>query len=158
MSLDPKELVIHIINIAVTFVLLRLILWKHVYRFMKAREERVKGELDEAKALYAEAESVKADYEQRLDVVQAQGRDIIRDSQIKASEEAGEIVSEARRQVEDMMSEARAKIDNERGQAIISARYEMAQMASDLAARILKREVSVEDNKAVVDEFFSEAR
>jgi F-type H+-transporting ATPase subunit b len=157
-GLYPKELIIHIVNIAVTFILLRLILWKPMLRFMSARAERMKTDLEAAKKLQAEAEAVKTDYEQRLDVVQAQGRDIIRDSQTKAAEEAGDIINDARRQVEDMMTEARAKIENEREQAIVSARYEMAQMATEMAGRILKREVSLDDNKAIVDDFFSEAR
>jgi F-type H+-transporting ATPase subunit b len=157
-ELYPKELIIHIVNILVTFVLLRLILWKPMLRFMSAREERIKTDLEAAKKLQAEAETVKSDYGRRLDAAQAQGRDIIRDSQTKASEEAGEIINDARRQVEGMMAEARAKIENEREQAIVSARYEMAQMATEIAARILKREVSADDNRAVVDDFFDEAR
>ncbi|MDR1589044.1 MAG: F0F1 ATP synthase subunit B [Oscillospiraceae bacterium] len=157
-GLYPKELVIHIINIVVTFILLRMILWKPMLRFMSAREERMKTDLEAAKKLQAEAQGVKTDCEQRLDEVKAQGRDIILDSRTKAAEEAGEIISDARRQADEMMAEARVRIDSERAQAVTSARYEMAQLAAEMAARILKREVSVADNKAAIDDFFSEAR
>jgi F-type H+-transporting ATPase subunit b len=157
-ELYPSELALHIVNIAVTFVLLRLIIWKPMLRFMSAREERMRGELEAAKKLQSEAEAAKGDYERRLEEAQARGREIMQDSRSKASEEAGEIVGDARRRVEDMMTKARARIDGEREQAIASARYEMAQMATEIAARILKREVSAEDNKAVVEDFFSEAR
>ena len=37
-----------------------------------------------------------------------------------------------------------------------SMREETAQLATEIAARILRREVSLEDNRAVVSNFFSE--
>jgi F-type H+-transporting ATPase subunit b len=154
----PADIIIHLLNIVVLFVLLRLILWRTVLNFLKAREDRVAGELEAAENAQKEAEDLKVEYEQNLETLEAKGRDIMRDSQIQAAEESQEIIKEARTQADEILSEAHERIENEKTQAVVKARYEIAQLATDMAARILKREVSADDNKAVVEDFFRETR
>jgi F0F1-type ATP synthase membrane subunit b/b' len=50
------------------------------------------------------------------------------------------------------------KIEGEKARAVAEARTEVALLATEIAARILKREVSAVDNKAVAEDFFREMR
>ena len=154
----PADIIIHLLNIVVLFVLLRLIIWNTVLRYLRARETKVAGELEAAETARKEAEDLKVEYEQSLETLEAKGRDIMRESQISAAEESQEIIKEAHTQAEELLSDAKERIENEKAQAVVKARNEIAQLATDMAARILKREVSVEDNRSVVDDFFRETR
>jgi len=158
LGLHPVDIIINIINIAVLFILLRLILWKHINRFLAARAERIRSELDGAEKARNDAETLRQDYETKIEGIEAQGRDIMRDSQIKASEEAEEILKDARDKARDMLQEARERIADERERAVVKAQHEITQLAADMASRILKREVSADDNVSAVNDFFRETR
>ena len=158
MEFHPVDVLISLINIIVLFVLLRLILWKPLFRFLSARTDRVRKELDKAENTLKNAEELRQEYEKKLEDIEIQGRDIIRESQIKASGEAEEIIKDAREKANSSIREARERIAEEKERAIINARHEVAQLATDMASRILKREVSPDDTINAVDDFFHETR
>ena len=155
MDIHPVDILIYVINIAVLFMLLRWILWKPVGRFLSARTARVRAELDKAEKARLEADALKKEYEEGLAGIEAKGRDMMRESQIKASEEAEEILNEARENAKAMIAEARERIAEEKDRAIENAHREVAQLATDMAARILKREVVPDDSMSAVNDFFT---
>jgi F0F1-type ATP synthase membrane subunit b/b' len=57
-----------------------------------------------------------------------------------------------------MISDARGQIASEKSKAVAEVRTEAALLAVEIASRILRREVSVSDNKAAADDFFDDAR
>ena len=158
MDLHPSDIIIYVINVAVLFMLLRLILWKPVGRVLSERTQRVRTELESAEKARLDAESLKSEYAENLAGVEARGRDLMREARIKASEEAEEILSEAREKANAMILEARERIAEEKERALDGARREVAQLAADMASRILKREVLPGDNMGAVDDFFDETR
>jgi len=158
LEFHPVDILISLINITVLFILLRLILWKFVNNFLSSREKRVREELEDVEKRRLDAEALKAEYEERLEGLKASERDLMRESQIKASVEAEEILSDARDKAVVMMAEARERIADEKERAIVNARYEVAQLATDMAARILRREVSKEDSINAVNDFFRDAK
>lgn len=158
MDIHPTDLALHIINIIVLFVLLRLILWKPIYRFLEARTESVRESLETAEQTRAEALALKDEYQRSLDGLEAQGRELLRSSHVRAEEEAGEILAEAKRHADSMLADARVKIESEKAIAVARARDEVAQLATDMAARILRREVTPHDNVSAAEDFFAESR
>jgi len=157
MEFHPIDIVISLINIAVLFILLRLILWKHINKYLATRSGRVKAEIENVEKSRLEVEALKSEYEEKLEGIEARGRDLMRESQIKATEEAEETLAEAREKARSMIREAKERIAEEKESAVISAQQEIAQLATDMAARILKREVSAEDTTTAIDDFFDGA-
>lgn len=157
-GLQPSDILLHIVNILVLFILLRVILFKPVNRFLTERAERVTAQLKDAENKQAEAMVLKQEYEQHIETFEKEGREIIRDSQTKASLEAQAIVAEARSQATTLITSSQEKIASDKAKAIAAARTEVALLATEIAARILKREVSLVDNKAVAEDFFREER
>lgn len=153
-GLTASDILIHIINVIVLFIMLRLILIKPISAFLSARAERIASELKDAETKNDEALALKAEYEQHMASYEKEGHEIIRASQLKATDQADAIVKDARGQSERIVSDAQTRIANEKAQAIAEARTEVALLATEIAARILKREVSVSDNKAVAEDYF----
>jgi F-type H+-transporting ATPase subunit b len=158
MDLHPVDLLYHGLNIIVLFILLRLIIWKPVLKYLNAREQRIKDEVSAAEKSREEASALKAEYERSIEEVDAQGREILRDSQLRAGEQAKEMLRHAKEQTETMLAEAHEKIEAEKAQAVVDTRYEITQIAAEMAARILKREVKPEDNLFAAQDFFDETR
>ena len=154
MDFHPEDVIISLINIVVLFILLRLILWKHVVRFLAKRAARVRSEMDDVEKQRNEAKALNEEYDKKIGDIEAQGRDMIRESREKANAESERIINETRERAKEIITEAEARIAEEKEQAIADARLEVTQLATDMAARILDREVSAADTKHVVDEFF----
>ena len=156
MDLHPADVLINIINIVILFVLLRIILWKPVNRFLSERELRVKAKHDDAEKMRLDAEALKQEYASNLEGIEARGRDMMRESEIKASEEAEEILKDAREKAKNMIEDARERIAEEKNRAVDNARREIAELATDMAERILRREVLPGDSIKAVEDFFND--
>jgi len=150
----PEDVIISLINITVLFILLRLILWKHVIRFLSDRTKRVSSEKDEAEKIRLDAEALRSEYDQKIEGLEERGRDMLRESQQKANEESNKILEETRNKAKEMMDDAEARIAEEKEQALADAQHDVALLATEMASRILAREVSSVDNTNAVDEFF----
>lgn len=158
MELYPLDILIHIINIVVLFLLLRLILFKPVSRFLSERSGRINDQLSEAENKRHEAEALKQEYALQLEKAVEEGHDVIRASKTKATQEAQTILSDAKAQADKLFDESQERIAKEKDRALEQMRQEVAQLSVDIAARILKREVTERDNVALAEEFFHEMR
>ena len=154
MEFHPADVVISLINVTVLFILLRLILWKHVIRLLAGREKRVKEELEQAEQRRLEAETLHCEYNDQLGQLEERGREIVRESQLKAIEESDRILTETQDKASELIRDARTRIDMEKDQAFKDAQLEVTLLATDMAAKILKREVSATDSANAVDDFF----
>ena len=156
MELYPLDIVIHIINIAVLYLLLRSLLYRPVSAYLGARSARIEEELATAQKTRQQADEVKRQLEERLESAEEQARAIVRKEEEKAAEESARLLADARKGADEIMAAAAGRIAQEKALAMSSMREETAQLATEIAARILRREVSLEDNRAVVSNFFSE--
>ena len=151
MELYPLDILIHIVNIVVTYVLLRVLLYKPVRRFMDERAEKIAGQMEHAKELEEAAKARQAQYDEQIAQSEQQAREILRQGEQKALEATEGIKSAAREQ-------ARQQAEQEKTRAREGMQEQVAQAAAQIAGRILQREVSLEDNRRVVNEFFHEVK
>jgi len=156
LDFHPEDVIISLINITVLFFLLRLILWKHVIRFLADRKKRVQSEMDDVEKSRLDVDARIEEYDKKIGELEERGQDLMRESRAKAHEESDRIISETQEKAQEIIAEAKARIEEEKEQALESSREEAAQLATIMAAQILKREVSTSDNDNVVDEFFKD--
>lgn len=156
LDFHPVDVIISLINIAVLFVLLRLILWKRVIGFLAEREKRIRNEMSDAEKHRLEAEALHSEYDKKIGEIEVRGQELMHESQLKANEESDRILNEARDRAKDMISDAEDRIAQERNQALEESHVEITQLATEMASRILSRNVSESDNTNVVEEFFRE--
>jgi len=114
----------------------------------------VSGKLDDVEKQRLEAEDLRSEYKKKIEGIEAQGQEMMRESRDKANEESDRIIKETREKAREMLDDAEARIAEEKEQALEDAKQDVARLATDMAARILGREVSAEDNTNAVDEFF----
>lgn len=151
------DIVIHLINIVVLFVLLRVILYKPVYRFLQARKEKIDSEYKAAETAKREAGEFKRQYDQKAEAArhdaEEQAADIIR----RANSEAGDIVAAAHGEAREIVDEAAKKAEENRRKVMEDAKDDLVDSALSLTEKILGREVTEEDNRRIIDGFFENA-
>lgn len=138
MELYPIDIAIHLVNILVLYILLRVLIWKPVHKFMLGREERVAAQMEQAKALQAEAEKIKADYDARLVDVQATCDKMLSEGRLAAQTTGQKYIDKARVQADNILSEARAQAAEEKRRAMDEVKEELADLAVDMASRVLR--------------------
>ena len=138
MELYPIDIAIHLVNILVLYILLRVLIWKPVHKFMLGREERVAAQMEQAKALQAEAEKIKADYDARLVDVQATCDKMLSEGRMAAQTTGQKYIDKARVQADNILSEARAQAAEEKRRAMDEVKEELADLAVDMASRVLR--------------------
>ncbi len=156
MEINLLDIVINIINIVVLYILLRVLLYKPVSKFMRQRTERVENELRQAEALRAEAADEKADYAVRLAHADEEAQKRLLAGNRQANEQAAAILAAAKEHADELLSEAREKAQEERRAAVAALKGQITDMSLGLASQILQREVTEQDNHKVIDTFFEQ--
>jgi len=138
MQLYPIDLAIHLVNIGILYVLLRVLVWKPVTKFMAARQDRIQAEMDQARQLQAEAEQVKANYDTHMVEVQAACDQMLSDGRKQALTSGQKFIDEAKTEASNILSQARADAELEKRRAMDDAKGELADLAVEMAARVLR--------------------
>jgi F-type H+-transporting ATPase subunit b len=158
MDLSWTQILAYVINIVILFLFLRWLLYKPVRKFLAEREQRFVQRREDLEAREGDAEALRKKYEQALADAHEESSRIMQESRIQANRRAEEILEEARRQSKDLIDRARAEIQEERRVSRQAMREEVALLAIDIASRVLEREVTLEDNRAIVEKFLSRER
>ena len=87
LDLNPTDILIHILNIIVLYIVIRLLVYKPVRKFMRARADSIAADAAAAQASAQEAESLKAQYEEQLAGAKEQALKIVDDGMRKAQDE-----------------------------------------------------------------------
>lgn len=156
MEINLVDIFIHIANIVILYVLLRLILYKPVKKFMSERTERIQNQMAEADEAKRVVTKEKELYDKKISQLDASSVDLIKDAEKKAKEKAQIIIAEAEEQAELILINARRQAQVEAKKTMESMQDQIADAAVEIAGRILNREISVQDNYALVAEYFEQ--
>jgi F-type H+-transporting ATPase subunit b len=96
----------------------------------------------------------KEEYEQMMANAHNEAAAIITKSNEMARDHAREIVDNAKEHARGLVLRAKREIDAEKVQARLDMRTEIAEMSVQIAEKVLAREISLEDNRKIIDEFF----
>ncbi len=150
-----RDILFHMINTAILLLAVTFLVYKPARKFLKAREDRVNAQIDEAKAGQEQAEALKAEAAR-----------VRHDADLGAAEAQKEGAASAQQTVERMIADARLKADAivKKAQAdaaeIKAAAREDVQeqaltMAVEIAEKMIGRELSEKDNAALAREFLT---
>ena len=146
MELYPIDIAIHLVNILVLYLRLRMLIWKPVRKFMLDRENRIQSQLDDAAQLKAAAEQTKADYDQRMADVQSACEELLSEGRKQAQEAGQRCVDEAKAEAQHIVEQARADAREEKQRTLDESKEELASLAVELARRVLTFDEDVRHN------------
>lgn len=155
MDFSLLDVVYHVLNIVVLYIILRAILYKPVRKYMQQREEKEAGRREEAEKYLADAQALKEQNEKLLLDTQAHVQDIADENLAYAKQTAERLKEDAQVECGKMLDDARAIIRAEKQEANEQLVEQTAALAVDLASRILGREISKEDNEELIEQYFS---
>ncbi len=155
--LDPLYVGLHIINLIVMVVILRLLVYKPMKKFMDKRRAAVAEETRAADEALAAAQLKTEQLEQQKKELEQTTRSECYTVLSKAHAQAEEIISAAHRDAEDIAQAAHAQAEETARQAKEQQRQAAAALAVDVAAAVLPGQLSLQQQEELLKASLEEA-
>lgn len=127
--------------------------YKPVSKYLKARRETLKNEVEdtfkkneEAKVNLEKSEAQLADTRRQADV-------ILNEAALEANKTRNEILEQANQEALETRNKALDDIERAKAKATREVRNEIVDVALDATGKLLEREVNTKDNTKIVDDF-----
>jgi F-type H+-transporting ATPase subunit b len=145
---------------SLAFIVLLGAMWKYgvpaVKNMEKAREDRIRNDLEGAESAKAEAETEKAQYLAQIAGAKEEAGRLIEEARQAAETVRTDLVARAEQEANDIRARAQADIANQRNQAMAQLRTDVASLSIDLAGRIVERNLDSDTNRQLVDSFIDQ--
>lgn len=155
MTIQWIDIVEHILNIVVLFVILRALLYKPVLSFMKKREQGFEKQQQDINREMEGAQKLKSEYETSLAGAKSEAQETIREGIQRADTAAKEIMEKAEQDGKALLAQAREQAQREQREVETAMKNEVTALAIGLASKILEREISIDDNREIIEQYFS---
>src|SRR5262245_1731675 len=146
-----------VVFLGLYFVLKRYA-WGPILQGLQKREETIREAAEKAEQARADTERARADFERKLAEANAEIPKLREEARRKAQDLADEMRSRAQADIQAERQRLRREIDAARDQALHDLQTHAAQLATLISAKVLRRELSAEDHRRLVDEALGELR
>lgn len=148
--------VLSIIAIFVLFLAFSLLLFNPVRKMLNNRKERIHNEIEDAAATKAEAEKLKAQYEDKLQNIDKEAEEILADARKRAMANESQIVAEAKEEAHRILDHARNEAELEKQKAVDDVKKEMVVLASMIAEKVVYAQIDTTVQDKLVEETLKE--
>ena len=148
--------IVNIVNFALLLYLLKRLLFKPALAYLDRRREQIAAQMESARANEEKAEQFALERQEALKETLEKNRHKVEQAQQRAEAIIAEAKDAAKQEAERILVEARRQIEQERVAMAEELRDAYADIAVLGAARVLDREVKVEDHRRLLDQLLSE--
>ena len=155
-SINLWLMLISLANLALIYWIVKRFLFKPVKAVIAKRQEAIAAEYSEAEAAYQSAAADRAAYEKKLAGAQAEADSMIQSATLTANRRGDRIVEDAREKADGIIRQAQVEADLEKKKAQETIRQEIADVSTVLTEKLLGREMSGGDHRAMINAFLDE--
>ena len=130
--------------------------WSPIVAGLKAREDKIRADIDAAERARAQADAARRQFEDQLATAEKRVRELINQAQADGQQVAARLRSQAQEDAEGIKQRAMREIEQSQREALDQIRAEAATLATAVAEKILRREVNREDQRRLIDESLEE--
>jgi len=145
---------------SLAFLVLLGAMWKWgvpaIKNMEKAREDRIRNDLESAERSRTEAEAEKQQYLSQIAGAKDEAGRIIEEARQAAETVRADLIAKAEQDAQEIRDRAQADIANQRTQAMSQLRNDVAQLSIDLAGRIVERNLDDDTNRQLVNSFIDQ--
>lgn len=152
-GVNPWTALFTFCNMMITFLVLKHFLFGPVKKMIDDRQKEIDTMYADADAAKQQALALEQQYQARLSEVRQESDAMLRDATARAQKREQEIVDAARASARAMRDAAEADIEQEKKKAVNELKDEIGGIAMDIASRVVEREISEQDHRALIDEF-----
>jgi len=149
---DPGLFIWTIITFLVLLFLLSKFAWRPLLAALDHRNQLIAKAVDDAEKTRQELERVKQESAQILQQARVEADGIVTRTRSDANQLREELRQQARTEAEAITAKAGREIEFETRRAVEQVRREAVDLSVAIASKLLRRNVSREDNQALIDD------
>ncbi len=152
----PDLLITQILGFLIVLWVLKRFAWGPVLAMLESRRRKIASDVDAAKHLRTEAETLRAQYEEQIRAIEAESRQRIQEAVQEGQKIAEEIKATAQADAQRISEKAKADLELEVNKAKATLRSDMVRLSLDAAGRLIGGSLDDEHHRKLVDGFLDD--
>jgi len=145
-----------IVVFLVLLLVLRRYAWRPMLQGLQKREDNIRSAIEEAHRAREEAQKLQKQWQGELDKVHEKVRGITEEAHRNGQRIMEEMTNKARAEIASERDRSRREIDMAKDQALQQLWNQAAHLATVISAKAIRRQISVDDHRRLVDEAVAE--
>lgn len=146
-----------LINLIVFFLLMKLFLFNPIKKVLNKRKELIDKQFKDAEEAQRQAEDIKTQYQNQLDGVEEEKKQILATARTTAKNEYNKIIDKAHDDADKIKSDAKKASDFENEKTRRAVKEEIAALAMETAEKVVGKSASAQLDSKLYDEFLEES-
>ncbi len=138
------------------YYFLRKLVWTPMLSGLQKREDNIRSAVEDAQKARDEAQRLRDQLQREVDHAQEKVRDILDEGRKHAQQTTDEMIAKAKTEIQAERDRLRREIEMARDQALQELWKQTANLATMVSAKAIRRQLSVDDHKRLVDEALKE--
>ncbi|HIC38818.1 MAG TPA: F0F1 ATP synthase subunit B [Candidatus Marinimicrobia bacterium] len=151
-QLDPGLFVWTIITFLLLLTALAKFAWKPLLNILKEREDFIKSSLNDAEKAQQELARLNAEGEAIINKARGEAQSILAQGKAAATKLKDETLNDAKEKANMVIADAEKQIQVQKEKAIAEIKGEVVNLSLSVAEKLIKKNLSADDNKALIDE------
>lgn len=147
---------IQLISLFTIIAILAKLLFKPVSDFIEKRKAAIAKEMGDASKAKQTAASLKSDYENKLNNINAEAESILKEARAKAKRREEEIIRAAKQEAEAIKAKALSDIKLEEERVKAQMKDEMIEVAALMASKVAQASITEEKQNEYINEIINE--
>ncbi|MGT2340976.1 F0F1 ATP synthase subunit B [Staphylococcus aureus] len=148
--------IVQVLTFIVLLALLKKFAWGPLKDVMDKRERDINRDIDDAEQAKLNAQKLEEN-KQKLKETQEEVQKILEDAKVQARQQQEQIIHEANVRANGMIETAQSEINSQKERAIADINNQVSELSVLIASKVLRKEISEQDQKALVDKYLKEA-
>lgn len=150
------DAVLMIIAIFFLFLFMSYFLFNPARNMLKNRQDKIRGELEDAKQNMEYAQSLKEEYEGKLKEIDKEAEAILSEARKKALAGENQIIAQAKEEAARILDRARTEAQLEKQKMADDVKKEMISIASLMASKVVSASIDTTVQESLVEETLKE--
>lgn len=151
------DIIIQLVLFLVLLWLLKKFAWGPLMGIMQERENHIAGEIDAAEKSRTEASEYLEEQRELLKEARQEALTLIESAKKQGDDQRSQIILEARQESERLKESAKREIETQKDQAMAALREQVASLSVMIASKVIEKELSVEDQEQLINDYIKEA-
>lgn len=157
-QLDPGLFIWTILTFLLLLTVLAKFAWKPLLKMLKDREEMIRNSLYDAEKAQAELARLNFEGEEIINKARSEAQEILSQGKASAAKMKEDTLNDAKEKAKLITEDAQKQIQVEKEKAIAEIKGEVVNLSLSVAEKLIKKNLSREDNKALIDESLSNVK
>lgn len=152
LGIEPRFILVSLVGFLILLYVLMNFAFKPLVGTLNARQDKIRGDLDEAEAARNRMITLQREYEQKLAAIEDEARDKIQAAVREAQAARDEMIRKAQDDAAGIIARGQAEVEAERAKALTEARNQIVDLATLMATQTARQNLNAQGQSALIDD------